>query len=267
MINLARLCPLFSGSRGNSTYVGASGQGILIDVGRSAKQVESIMNENEIDIDSIQAIFITHEHTDHVQGLRVFATRYNKKVYASRGTIEVLSAKGIINGKFPVEVIGEKGVTIGDTKVVPFNTSHDSIESFGYVVNTADGKKVAIVTDLGFVSKNVHEAIEGCNAVLIESNHDVRMLENGPYPYSVKRRILYNIGHLSNESCSLEVEKLIRSGTQRFVLAHLSNDNNIPELAYQTVVSNLSFLGMIKGRDFDLFVAPKDNHGEKSLIF
>lgn len=264
---MARLCPLFSGSRGNSTYVGASGQGILIDVGRSAKQVESVINENEIDIDSIQAIFITHEHTDHVQGLRVFATRYNKKVYASRGTIEVLTAKGVINGKFPVEVIGPSGVVVGDMNVVPFNTSHDSIESVGYVVNTADDKKVAIVTDLGFVSQNVHDAIKGCGTVLIESNHDIRMLENGPYPYNVKRRILSNIGHLSNESCSLEVGNLIKSGTQRFVLAHLSSDNNIPELAYQTVVSNLSFLGMIKGKDFDLFVAPKDNHGEKNMIF
>lgn len=264
---MARLCPLFSGSRGNSTYIGASGQGILIDAGRSAKQMEIVMNENNIDIESIQAIFITHEHTDHVQGLRVFASRYNKKVYASEGTIEALTAKGIINGKFSVEPIYSDGVVVGDMRVTPFNTSHDSRESFGYIVDTPDDKKAAIATDLGFVSKNVHDSIKTCNTVLIESNHDVRMLQNGFYPYVVKRRILSDIGHLSNDACSLEVEELVKTGVQRFILAHLSSDNNIPELAYQTVVGNLSASGIVNGRDFDLFVAPVENRQGKNMFF
>ena len=247
--------------------MGSSGEGVLIDAGRSAKQIENVMRECDIPVSSIKAIFVTHEHIDHVQGLRVFASRYDIKVYASQGTIEALNAKGIINGKFKIDVINENGVDVGGMHIDPFNTSHDSFESLGYIVTTSDGKKSAVATDMGFVSDLVHNAIKKCEVALIESNHDVRMLQNGSYPYNLKRRILSNIGHLSNDACASEIVKLVKDGVSRFVLAHLSDENNVPELAYQTTFCSLTTNKMVKGKDFDLFVAPKENYARKMFIF
>ena len=264
---LARLCPLFSGSRGNSTYIGSSGVGILVDAGRSAKQIEVSLRENNINVDSIKAIFVTHEHTDHIQGVRVLASRYGIKVFASSGTMSKLGELGVLNGKFPYEVVTERGVEIAGMFVRPFKTPHDSIESVGYSVNTADGKRAVIATDIGYMSDVVRSAIQGSDAAVIESNHDVKMLQNGSYPYYLKRRILSQIGHLSNEACALELPFFINSGTRNFVLAHLSAENNIPELAHETAVCKLSEHGMKLGYDFNLCVAPKENFGERNIIF
>lgn len=265
--NLARLCPLFSGSRGNSTYIASSGVGILIDAGKSAKQIEISLRENNICVRSIKAIFITHEHTDHIQGVRVLASRYGIKVFASSGTMSKLEEIGVINGKFPCEVVTERGVEIAGMFVRPFKTPHDSAHSVGYSVNTVDGKRAVVATDIGYMSDEVRDSIKGADAVVIESNHDVKMLQNGPYPYYLKRRILSQIGHLSNEACAVELPFFINSGTRKFVLAHLSAENNVPELARETAVYKLSEYGMKPGYDFDLCVAPKENFGEKNIIF
>ena len=265
--NLARLCPLFSGSRGNSTYVGASGVGILVDAGRSAKQIEVALFENEINVSEIKAIFVTHEHTDHVQGIRVLASRYGIKVFASSGTMQALEQNGILNGKFPYEVIAKSGVEVAGMFVRPFKTPHDSAESVGFSIDTADGRRAVVATDIGYMSDTVRDSIKGADAVVIESNHDVKMLQNGPYPYYLKRRILSQTGHLSNEACAVELPSFINSGTRKFVLAHLSQENNIPELAYETAVCKLSEHKMRLGHDFELCVAPKENFGERNIIF
>lgn len=265
--NLARLCPLFSGSSGNSVYVGSSGVGILVDAGKSAKQLEIALRENEIEISSIKAIFVTHEHTDHIQGVRVLASRYGIKVFASGGTMAVLERLEVINGKFPCDVVTQAGVEVGGMFVRPFRTPHDSAESVGFSVDTADGRRAVVATDMGYMSDTVRDAIKGADAVVIESNHDVKMLQNGPYPYYLKRRILSQIGHLSNEACAMELPFFINSGTRKFVLAHLSVENNIPELAHETAVCKLLEHNMKLGYDFDLCVAPKENFGEKNIIF
>lgn len=264
---MARLCPLFSGSKGNSTYIGSSGVGILIDAGKSAKQIELSLKANDIDISSIKAIFVTHEHTDHIQGIRVFASRYNIKTFASEGTINALIQNGTINGKFPYEPISKNGIEFCGMFIKPFRTPHDSQESTGYIINTCDGRTAAIATDIGYLTTEITEAISGSDTIVIESNHDIKMLQNGPYPYYLKRRILSNTGHLSNESCAEILPSLVKKGTTRFVLAHLSSENNIPELAYQTSICNLSSQNMSIGRDFDLFVAPKENFGQKNVFF
>lgn len=264
---MAKLCPLFSGSSGNSYYLGAAGGGILIDAGRSAKQLELAMRANGLEMTGVQAIFITHEHSDHIQGVRVLASRYQIPVYSSQGTLIAMEEAGALNGKFPAGVIGWEGMEAAGMRVVPFATSHDSRESVGYVIHTPEGRKVAVATDLGYLSETVFEAVCGSDVAVIESNHDVRMLQNGFYPYYLKRRILSQRGHLSNEDCAGELPAFAQSGTTRFVLAHLSQENNVPELAYQTALCALTSCGMKQGIDFELMVAPRENTGGKTILF
>lgn len=264
---MARLCPLFSGSKGNSTYIGSSGQGVLIDIGRSAKQIENAMRANDLELSSVKAIFVTHEHQDHIQGLRIIAARYGIKVFASHGTLKALEIAGALSDKVDYEMIGPNGVEVAGMYVKPFVTSHDSAESFGYVVKTCDDRQAAVATDLGFVSEDIKENISKCDIVMIESNHDIGMLQNGAYPYFLKRRILSDIGHLSNDACAKELPDLVCSGVTRFVLAHLSGENNMPEIAYQTAVCHLNEHGMNQGVDYDIFIAPKENLGQKTLVF
>lgn len=264
---MARLCPLFSSSGGNSTYVGSGGVGVLIDAGKSAKQLERALNANDIATKGIEAIFLTHEHSDHIQGLRVFASRYKIKVFASQGTMQSLDQKGVLTGGFECEIISDAGIEVAGMRIKPFKTPHDSIESVGYVIHTGNGRRAAIATDIGYMSADVKDNISGADVLMIESNHDVRMLQNGAYPYYLKRRILSDIGHLSNEACAVELPGFINAGTKRIVLAHLSRENNVPELAFQTAVCALSEKKMAVGQDFELTVAPVENFGSENIIF
>lgn len=264
---MSKLCPLFSGSTGNSVYIGHKGEGILIDAGRSAKQLENSLFNNDIDVKSIKAVFITHEHNDHVSGLRVFASRYKIKVYASKGTILSLLEKGIINNSFPYEIIDEKGVDIGSMQVNSFPTSHDCCEGVGYSVDFSDGTRAAVCTDLGFISSEVKKAIVGSKALVIESNYDTDMLKNGEYPYYLKRRILSEKGHLSNDKCAQILPELVENGLTRIILSHLSLENNTPNLAFSSNKRVLEKQGMVLDRDFTLNVAPQVNETNLKLVF
>lgn len=255
---MSRFCPLFSSSSGNSMYLGTSESGILIDVGMSAKQITLALNANEIPLESIKGIFITHEHGDHIKGLRVFASRYGIDVYSSSGTLSALDDGGHLNNKYTAFDIND-GAQIDGMKITSFRTSHDARESLGYVIEMPDTRKAAVVTDLGIVTQEVMDAISGCDLVLLEANHDIRMLQNGPYPYYLKKRILSNNGHLSNEACSQCAVELLKSGTTRFFLGHLSSQNNHHDLAYQHVLSSLLESGAVLDEDFILSVAPKTN--------
>lgn len=263
---MARLCPLFSGSSGNSYYIGNENEGILVDAGRSAKQIENALKNNGLDIASVKAIFVTHEHIDHVKGVRVLASRHNIKVYATQGTLSALDDMGELNDKYAYEVISADGNEVSGMRIKSFATSHDCRESCGYVINTADNRSIAVATDLGYISDEVRNAVSGCDTVVIESNHDISMLQNGPYPYLLKRRVLSDSGHLSNDSCSAELAKFVENGTTRIVLAHLSEQNNFPDLAYVTSQSALTQAGMVEKKDFILTVAPKENTNG-SMIF
>lgn len=263
---MARFCPLFSSSSGNSWYVGSGGGGVLVDAGVSAKRLDTALNDAGLDISGIHGIFITHEHTDHVSGLRVFASRHQIPVYTSQGTLDALTQNGVVNGKYPANVISESGVEVGGMKIEPFHTSHDCRESYGYVIHTADGHKVAVCTDLGEMTDSVLSAITGCELVVMESNHDIRMLENGPYPYPLKRRILSSRGHLSNDACGRVLTSLLRSGTRRFFLGHLSTENNNPYLAKQTSLAALTEAGAAEGSDFLLQVVPKVSSGALTIF-
>lgn len=262
---MAKFVTLFSSSKGNSYYIGSSGQAVLIDAGRSCKQIEQAMMSNNLDMRSVRAIFVTHEHSDHCSGLKVLASRYGINVYASTGTLEALMEDSRLDSRFDADVIDSK-LTVGDMLIERVDTPHDARESCGYKVTTADGKKAIVATDMGIMLPSVRAAVSECDLAVVESNHDVNMLLSGPYPYPLKRRILSDKGHLSNTACAEELPDFVRAGVRRIVLGHLSQDNNTPDVAYATALCSLKQAGMKEGEDFILSVAPVETNG-KSIIF
>lgn len=264
---LSKICPLFSGSSGNSIYIESGKEAILIDVGKSAKQIENAINVNNLSLEKIKAIFVTHEHIDHVRGLRVFASKYNIPVFSSHGTIEALKNSNHINGKFEYSVIKNSGVKIACMDIFPFRTSHDCNEGLGFVVKTDDETSVAIASDLGFISSEVRQAINSCDVLVIESNHEVNMLKVGPYPYALKKRILSPIGHLSNDDCAKELPYFVKNGTKHILLTHLSRDNNNEDIAYNSALSALQNSGMKENIDFTLNICPRINENKVKIFF
>ena len=252
---MARFCSLFSSSSGNCTYIGSGGGGILVDAGVSAKQINNKLNCIGVGIEGIGAIFVTHEHSDHITGLRTLASRHGIPVYATEGTVAALSRSGVWDGSFTCEAVSYDGIEACGQYVKPFRTSHDAAESCGYVVTTTDGRRLAVMTDSGVVTEEMRRSVTGCDLILAESNHDVGMLRNGAYPYMLKRRILSEKGHLSNDSCAELITGLVTGGTTRIYLGHLSRQNNIPELAFQTSKSSLDCAGAVENRDYILKVA------------
>ena len=263
---MARVYPLFSGSKGNCYYVTTGGKGILIDAGRTAKQLEQALQANNLDPKNIEGIFITHEHTDHIKGVRVFASRYGINVYGSQGTLQQMDQQGHLTPEKFNSYIINSGAEAGGMIVKPFQISHDCAEGLGYIVQTPDNRKLAIATDTGYLSDDVKTAIKGSDVVIIESNHDVNMLLNGSYPYMLKRRILSNIGHLSNETCSEFLPHLVRSGTTRLLLAHLSQENNMPQIALESARCSLQQKGLKESTDYTLDVAKEVTDGS-CIIF
>ena len=224
---MARFCTLYSGSSGNSTYIGTGTGGILVDAGVSCKALLTTLSARDIRPDTIRGLFLTHEHIDHIKGVRVLLKKYAIPLFASRETLEWLADRGELPSTGPVQEISASTViAAGDMEIRPFATSHDSLSSFGYAVNLPDGRRISVATDLGYVSDEVHQAIHGSDLVLLESNYDEAMLRCGPYPYPLKRRIASDSGHLSNDSSALEARTLVDSGTTRLVLGHLSKENN-----------------------------------------
>lgn len=256
---MARFCPLFSGSSGNCIYVGNSTEGLLVDAGVSARRMERALWEHEIDPGTIRAVLVTHEHADHITGLRVFTKKHRLPVYATPGTCAALREKHALEAStlcLPLD----KPLELGGFTVTAFPTSHDCRESCGYRITLPDERCVGIATDMGIMTETVRKHLQGCDLIHIESNHDVRMLENGPYPYPLKRRILSSAGHLSNAACARELPELVRRGTTRIFLGHISRENNLPELAYTTAQSELAACGFVENRDYVLCVAEPECH-------
>lgn len=256
---MAKFCSLFSSSDGNCTYIGCSQGGILIDIGVTAKKAELALADIGVDPRSLAAIFVTHEHSDHIKGIRVFAERYGIKVYSSAGTLAGMEELNAVTSKTKTDIISEKGIEAGGMFVRAFRTPHDSRESTGYSIVTPDGKRLSVATDIGIITDSIMNAVYGSDLILLESNHDVGMLQNGPYPYFLKQRILSNHGHLSNERCAEAAVKLMESGTTRFVLGHLSKENNIPSLAFETTHAAMTIAGAKENIDYLLSVAGNNN--------
>ena len=247
---------LCSSSSGNATFVGDREGGLLFDAGVGIRNFSKWLLAQGLTPDSVRGIFLTHEHSDHVAGLRVFAAKYDTPVYATAGTLEALDDMRVLDGRFNTFVLGEAGTDCGALFVQSFCTPHDSRESCGYVLTAEDGSRVAVATDLGEMTDTVLTALKGCETVLLESNHDVRMLQSNPqYPYPLKKRILGTYGHLCNEACAEAACTLVESGTQHLFLGHLSEQNNLPALAYRVTSDALQAHGAQADVDFTLTVA------------
>lgn len=262
---MAKFCPLFSSSTGNSIYIGGGNDSILIDIGMSAKQTEAALWGIGVDADSIRNIFITHEHSDHIKGLKVFTKKHKARVFMTQGTYEALTKTDALDNIDECKIITDDGADVGCMLIKPFEISHDCIEPCGYTIEMANGRKISIATDLGIMTDTVFDALKGSDLVMLESNHDVNMLQCGSYPYALKRRILGIKGHLSNDACADTLTELVKLGTTRFFLGHLSRENNMPQLAYQTSVSALETAGAYEGDDYFIRVA-KPVWDEKAMI-
>ena len=230
-----RIISFASGSSGNCTLLSAGETHILFDAGISMRRIKTALAGQFLTPQDVTAVFITHAHSDHIAGLRTWAKQCAVPIYASAETAAALRREipelTIRLREFDVRDCVEPG---GALAVLPFPTMHDSPGSVGYTV--CDGEaRFGLCTDLGCVTDEVFDALCGVQGVIIEANHDVEMLKNGPYPYPLKRRILSDRGHLSNEACGSLAAALVRSGTERIVLGHLSRENNRPELALRTV--------------------------------
>lgn len=236
-----KLCSLASGSSGNSIYVGTETTDILIDAGISCKAITTALASIGVSPDSLDAVVVTHEHTDHVKGLESLSKRYWKPIYATAGTIQVVN-KGQIDTDLFQTVWADESFTIGDITVHPFRVSHDVAAPVGYVVEH-EGTRIGICTDLGCYNDYTVRNLSCLDAVLVEFNFDRRMLEAGPYPYPLKRRIAGEKGHLSNDLAVALVKDILTPRLKLLVLAHLSEKNNLPELAYETARIALSECG------------------------
>jgi phosphoribosyl 1,2-cyclic phosphodiesterase len=182
-------------------------------------------------------------------------------VYATSGTILALKNKGILNTKHVDISINTDNISLAGLNIKPFKTSHDCADGRGYVITGCDGvTKAAVATDTGFVSSEILSSITGSKLVYIESNHDIAMLRSGTYPYTLQKRILSDIGHLSNNACADTLAALVNKGTTHVVLAHLSQDNNTPELAYNTATKTLLDIGALENRDYILKIAAPENY-------
>jgi len=252
-----KFCTIASGSSGNCTLVSYESTHILIDAGISLKRTVLALKEVGLEPSDLAGVLITHEHSDHVKGLFTLTKHYNVPVYATHKTAGALiSSMPELGDALCVFAPGES-FGLGSLEIHSFGTPHDTPESVGYKL-CGGLRTLALVTDLGFVPGSVLEAVRGCEAVILEANHDVEMLKNGRYPPFLKKRILGDRGHLSNEAGAQLALSLVQSGTKRLVLAHLSRDNNTPELAFSAVNSHLRNGGAVLGRDFEMSVAPRD---------
>lgn len=255
---MSKACQLFSGSSGNSIYIGSNSGGVLVDIGVSAKRCENALKRIGVPPESLKAIFVTHEHRDHIHGVRVFASKFAIPVFASPETMEELRRAEIVNNKVNGFEI-EKTLELGGIGVETFRNSHDSASCLGYKFTMPDGRRISVCTDTGYVTDDAKKTLAGTDMIFLESNHEISMLENGGYPYILKKRILSSKGHLSNFAAGEFAKELLQEGATRFVLSHLSRENNMPEIARQNAVSALDEIGAVENMDYRLYVSKPEN--------
>ncbi len=260
-----RVCCLASGSGGNLTYIESDNTKILIDCGLTLCEVEKRLNQIDVSPSEISAILITHEHKDHIAGVSAFVKKYGTKVFAHVEGWPAIDCKTKINDKYKVAFY-DNDFYIEDLTVCPFRLSHDSLFCVGYVIYNC-GNKVSIATDTGYLPEAAKDCMAKSDLIIIESNHDEQMLLSNPtYTIYLKKRILSKKGHLSNNACASAIYDLVHMGTKQFVLAHLSEKNNTPLIAYTSVCEGLKSRGVIEGKHLFIDVAFQDKVGTMFVI-
>lgn len=252
---MIELISLISGSSGNASLITDGKTNLILDCGTSAKKLEEALKKIDIPPQNIDALLITHEHSDHVKGAGVAVRKYKLPLYATAPTHKAMDI-GKIDDDLRVNVTPEKEFSIGSLGITPFAIPHDAAMPVGYVF-TSGNTKTAVATDIGRMNENILFHLYGCEKVLLESNHDIEMLRVGPYPYPLKRRILGDFGHLSNASAAEAALDLVKHGTKQLMLGHLSVHNNYPETAVMETYNRLTSAGIKVGTDVTLQVADR----------
>lgn len=249
-------CPLCSGSSGNASFLEAEGRRFLIDAGLPRKRIAALLESIGVPLHTIDAVFLTHEHVDHVAGAGVLARAHHIPVYAAADCFSALPPSV---GEIPAACMRvfepDREFFCGKVRVLPFSTPHDAAHAVGYSF-MAEGRKVTVMTDVGHVDERLLTQLSGSDLVLLEANHDVDMLLAGPYPYPLKQRILSRRGHLCNEDCGRALIALHERGVRNVILGHLSRENNTPELARVTIEAMLESAGILS--DMRVSVALRD---------
>ncbi|MBQ8508201.1 MAG: MBL fold metallo-hydrolase [Clostridia bacterium] len=253
-----RFSPLFSGSSGNAIYVGCGDTHILVDAGLSGTKITNELAKIGLHPSQLSAIMVTHEHTDHTQGVGILSRKFHLPVYATEGTWDGMAAKiGNIDPRCRCFLTPEQDFYLDGLNILPFSTPHDANQPVGFRFEFC-GAKFCIATDLGCIKKGWMNHVSGADAVLLESNYDPDMLKAGAYPYELKRRILSNRGHLCNEDSGAAALELVKNGARHIVLGHLSKENNFPELARRCCEDALMSGGVVPGEDVRIDVASRD---------
>ena len=259
-----RFCTLVSGSSGNSSLVMAGDTKILVDSGRSGKYIENCLKNVSVDAAQIDCILVTHEHIDHTASAGILSRRYDIPIYTTYGTWQGMQNMNVL-GKVKDEnrhiIEANKPFAINNIEITAFPIPHDAAEPVGYIFKTPKACLV-VATDMGYLCDEAKDALYGADIVLLESNYDVNMLQNGTYPYPLKQRISGASGHLSNNEAALFAARLVQSGTKHIVLGHLSQENNTPECAMKEISREFSSRGIKIGCDVNIAVAPRHTAGE-----
>jgi len=246
---------LVSGSSGNCSLISDGRTTLLVDCGLSCKKLEEALEKAKVDPKDISAMLITHEHSDHIKGAGIVSRKYNLPVFATLKTHEYMNL-GKVESCNVQYLSPDVDFEIGSIGVRPFSIPHDAVDPVGYNFFFGE-KKLSLATDIGKMNDSIMGNLKGSLAVLLESNHDVDMLKNGRYPIYLKRRILSDVGHLSNIDAAKTVLELIKSGTSHIMLGHLSQENNTPTVAYTTTKNYLEENGVILDKDATLSVAQR----------
>ncbi len=262
---MLNFCSLYSGSSGNSLFVETENTKILVDAGVSSKKIETALENININPSYLDGILITHEHTDHVQGLGTFAKKYNLPVFVNQKTLDAMpKQKEKIDDKNIKIIKIEEKFEIGDLKIKPFSIPHDAANPCGFNI-FKDNKKISIATDIGNMTNGIIKNLEDSIFILLESNYDPEVLKFCHYPYPLKVRIAGNMGHLSNETAGKTISHLMKSGLKQALLGHLSKESNFPELAYKTVVDEI-ISNQLDESSIKLGVASRDIPGNKIIL-
>ena len=261
---MLNFCSLYSGSSGNSLFVESDSTRLLVDAGVSGKKIISALDSLEIDPASINAILITHEHTDHIQGLSAISKKYDIPVFATKETFDAMPLQ---TDKLPEKNINyfkpSEKFSINDLDILPFKIPHDAANPCGFSISNDNDQKISIATDIGHMTKSILKHLEGSEFILLESNYEPEVLKCCSYPFHLKSRISSNTGHLSNPDAGKTISYLLKnSNLHTAMLGHLSKESNMPELAYQTVVGEL-----LKDSNSDLIkLSVADRNSPSNLI-